>query len=177
MEGDAHPKQCPCPSPSVQSVAESLKVVLKGHQLQGILRYLVGQLLVLFLHFNDSLKKLDDLGPLEDVLVLTLILPAGARDRGRREVPLHPFRRGRNRFGLSLLLGGERGKEALTVPPSGSPDSYDPKMLWRIVTNGGERGGIMVANYVAAFVPHGVSMLHSLFPWASEASGRRRGEQ
>ena len=97
MEGDAHPKQCPCPSPSVQSVAERLKVILKGHQLQGILRYLVGQLLVLFLHFNDSLKKLDDLGPLEDVLVLTLILPAGARDKGRREVPLHPFRRGRNR--------------------------------------------------------------------------------
>ena len=73
------------------------------------------------------------------------------------------FRGGCNGFGLSLLLGGERGKEALTVPPSGSPDSYDPKMLWRIVTNGGERGGIMVANYVAAFVPHGVSMLHSLF--------------
>ena len=51
-------------------------------------------------------------------------------------MPLHLFRGGRNGFGLSLLLGGERGKEALTVPPSRSPDSYDPKMLWRIVANG-----------------------------------------
>ena len=78
-------------------------------------------------------------------------------------MPLHLFRGGRNGFGLSLLLGGERGKEALTVPPSGSPDSYDPKALWRVVANGGERGGVMVANYVAAFVPHSVSMLHSFF--------------
>ena len=77
-------------------------------------------------------------------------------------MPLHLFRGGRNGFGLSLLLGGERGKEALTVPSSGSSDSYDPKMLWRIVANGGERGGVMVANYVVASVPHGVSMLHSL---------------
>ena len=72
-------------------------------------------------------------------------------------MPLHPFLGGRNGFGLSLLLGGEHGKETLTVPPSGSPDSYDPKMLWRIVANGGERGGVMVANYVTAFVPHSVS--------------------
>ena len=77
-------------------------------------------------------------------------------------MPLHPFWGGLNGFGLSLLLGGERGKEALTVPPSGSPESYNPKTLWRIVANGGERGGVMVANYVAAFVPHGVSMLPSL---------------
>jgi len=46
------------------------------------------------------------------------------------------FRGGRYGFGLSLLLGGECGKETLTVPPSGSPDSYDPKALWRVVTNG-----------------------------------------
>ena len=78
-------------------------------------------------------------------------------------MPLHPFWGGHNRFGLSLLLGGERGKEALTVPPSGSPDSYNPKTLWGIVANGGEGGGVMVANYVAAFVPHSVGMLHSLF--------------
>ena len=78
-------------------------------------------------------------------------------------MPLHPFRGGCHGFSLSLLLGGERGKETLTVPPSGSPDSYDPKALWTIAANGGDRGGVMVANYVAAFVPHGVSMLHSLF--------------
>ena len=73
------------------------------------------------------------------------------------------FRGGCNGFGLSLLLGGERGKEALTVPHSGSPDSCDPKTLWRIIANGGERSGVMVANYIAAFVPHSVSVLHSLF--------------
>ena len=78
-------------------------------------------------------------------------------------MPFYPFRGGCNGFGLSLLLGGVRGKEALTVPPSGSPDSYDPKAFWSVVTNGGERGGVMVANYVAAFVPHSVSVLHSLF--------------
>ena len=77
-------------------------------------------------------------------------------------MPLHPFWGGCNGFGLSLLLGGERGKEALTVPPSGSPDSYDPKAFWRVVANGGERGGIMMANYIATLVPYGVSMLHSL---------------
>src|SRR4029079_16061079 len=70
------------------------------------------------------------------------------------------FRGGCNRFGLSLLLVGEREKEALTVPPSGSPDSYDPKAFWGVVTNWGERGGVMVANYVDAFVPHGVGVLH-----------------
>ena len=75
-------------------------------------------------------------------------------------MPLHPFGGGRNGFGLSLLLGGERGKETLTVPPSGSPDSYDPKTFWRVVANGGERGGVMMANYVAAFVLHSVGMLH-----------------
>ena len=60
-------------------------------------------------------------------------------------------------------LGESAGKRPLPYPPSGSPDSDDPKTLWRIVANGGERGGVMVANYVTAFVPHGVSMLHSLF--------------
>ena len=75
-------------------------------------------------------------------------------------MPLHPFWGGCNGFGLSLLLGGERGKETLAVPPSGSSDSYDPKAFWRVVANGGERGGIMMANYVAAFVPHSVGVLH-----------------
>ena len=75
-------------------------------------------------------------------------------------MPFHPFRGGCNGFGLSLLLGGERGKEALTVPPSGSPDSYDPKAFWSVVANGGESGGVMVANYVAAFILYSVGMLH-----------------
>ena len=74
-------------------------------------------------------------------------------------MPFHPLRGGCNRFGLSLLLRGERGKEALTVAPSGSPDSYDPKAFWSVVTNRGERGGVMMANYVAAFVLHSVGML------------------
>ena len=77
-------------------------------------------------------------------------------------MPLHPFRGGCNGFGLSLFFGGECGKEALTVPSFGSPYFYDPKAFWRVVANGCERSGVMVANYVAAFVPHSVSVLHSL---------------
>ena len=57
-------------------------------------------------------------------------------------------------------MGESMGKRPLLYPPSGSPDSYDPKTFWRIVANGGERGGVMVANYVAAFVPHSVGVLH-----------------
>ena len=73
---------------------------------------------------------------------------------------LHPFRGGRNGFGLSLLLGGERGKKTFTVPPSRSPDSYDPKVFWSVVANGGESGGVMAANYIAAFILYRVGMLH-----------------
>ena len=78
---------------------------------------------------------------------------------------LHPFWGGRNGFGLSLLLGGERGKETFAVPLSGGPDSNDPRVIWGVVANGGESGGVIMANYVAALILYSVGTLHPFLHW------------
>jgi len=66
--------------------------------------------------FDHCAKELGDLRPLEDLLVITLELPTGARDRRRGDVPLDTFstlRGGCHRIGFSFILRRESGHQPL----------------------------------------------------------------
>ena len=69
-------------------------------------------------------------------------------------MPLHPLGGGRDRVVFPLLLSGERGKGALAVPSSRGMDAYHPKPARRGVAHSREHGRVLMANYVAVFIPN-----------------------
>ena len=70
---------------------------------------------------------------------------------------------GCNWFGLSLLLWGECGKEAFTVPSSWGMNAYDPETAWRGVAHGWERRRISMSNYITPWL---APLLPIFFPGA-----------
>ena len=101
-------------------------------------------------NLNCSFEKLDDLGPLEDFLVLILLLLIGACDGRRHEVPL--FGHGRNRFRLSLFLGREPWHEAVIVPSSSVQIPTTRKRLGRVSLTRRVRGCVPMTNYISALI-------------------------